>query len=313
MSIMITGGTGLIGSALARKLAKQGEQVVVFDISPNLRMIDDVKDKVKIIQGDLTIPQEINDAIKLHKVEGIFHLASVISAAAEQRIVSSFNVNFVGTVNVLEAARSFGVKKVIYSSSGAAYGDKEGKRVNEGDPCQPSNPYAIAKYFGERWGVFYHLRHGIDFRALRFPPIIGAGRKAGVMSYMSHMIEKPALGLPYESYVKEETQTAFLYVKDAARALELAYQKESVDDRIYNLNGIILTAKELADLTRARLPEAQISFNPKPELDSRVRAQHRELDDSLAQRVFSWKTEISPSAMVNDLVDEIQANPHLFQ
>ncbi|HUV76279.1 MAG TPA: NAD-dependent epimerase/dehydratase family protein, partial [Dehalococcoidales bacterium] len=110
MSILITGGTGFLGAGLARKLLKQDENVVLFDVFPRMERVSDIKDKVKVVQGDLKVWPEVLNAVKDNKVEGIFHLGAMLSLPSEDNPWASFQTNVAGTMYILEAARLFGVK-----------------------------------------------------------------------------------------------------------------------------------------------------------------------------------------------------------
>ncbi len=105
MSILITGGTGFIGATLSRKLLERGHDVVLFDVEPNYKIINDIQDGVKIIRGDITLPMDILDVVKRYEVKDVFHLAALLSDTAEKAPLSAFRVNVEGTVNVLEAAK----------------------------------------------------------------------------------------------------------------------------------------------------------------------------------------------------------------
>ena len=122
MAILITGGTGFLGAGLARKLLERGEDVVLFDVFPRLERIPDIKDKVKVIQGDLKVWPEVLNAVKDNKVEGVFHLGAMLSLPSEENPWASFQTNVAGTMYILEAARLFGVERTVFASSGATYG-----------------------------------------------------------------------------------------------------------------------------------------------------------------------------------------------
>ncbi len=123
MSILITGGTGFIGAHLAKKLVKQGRDVVLFDVAPNYKVIADIANKVKVVRGDLAQWSEVLDSVKKCEVKHIFHLGAVSSVPeAEERLMSAYRVNFDGTIHVLEAAKLLDVDKVIYTSSIASFG-----------------------------------------------------------------------------------------------------------------------------------------------------------------------------------------------
>ena len=93
MAKMITGGLGFIGSHLARKLVEIGEMVILFDVSPQSKLIDDIKDKVRVFRGDLGSWAEVLDAVKRQKVDCIYHTGALLSAAAEENPLTAYMVN----------------------------------------------------------------------------------------------------------------------------------------------------------------------------------------------------------------------------
>ncbi|MFX0184934.1 MAG: NAD-dependent epimerase/dehydratase family protein [Candidatus Hodarchaeota archaeon] len=126
MSILITGGTGFIGSFLARHLLNNSsEQLVLLDYFINQKRITDIiqNERVEIIQGDISNWSELISLGKsIDSISTIYHFASIMPPVTENKLEVSFRVNIQGTFNILEYARYFGVSKVIYASSGAVYG-----------------------------------------------------------------------------------------------------------------------------------------------------------------------------------------------
>ena len=117
MSILITGGTGFIGVGLAQKLVERGEEVILFDIAPQTERVAEIKDRVKIVRGDLKVWPEVMNVVKENNVEDIFHLGAMLSVPSEGNPWGSFQTNVAGMMYVLEAARLFGVKRVVFPIS----------------------------------------------------------------------------------------------------------------------------------------------------------------------------------------------------
>ena len=102
MSILITGGTGFIGAGLARLLLAQGEDVVLFDSVLRIERVADIKDKLKVIRGDVGVWPEVMNAVKENNIEGIFHLGAMLSLPSEDNPWASYQTNVAGTMHVLE-------------------------------------------------------------------------------------------------------------------------------------------------------------------------------------------------------------------
>jgi len=313
MSVLVTGGTGFIGSHLARRLVKEGKDVILFDIAPNFRLIDDIRDDVQVVRGDLAVWADVVDSVKKCEVEDIFHLGAVLSAAAESSPMTAFGVNFLGTLNVLEAARILGVQKVLYSSSVASYGPGLPEPVAEGARQEPRTIYGISKVFSELLGLYYWRRYEIDFRAIRFPSVVGPGRGVGGASaYSTLIIQMAALKQPYEIDVDEDARMPILYCKDAVDALITLHDSADPRSRIYNIAGVSPTALEIVEEVRRHIPDAPLKFAPQPEIVAIVDSWPATLDDKRARQELGWKLSYPLDRLVVDFINEMQDQKHLY-
>jgi threonine 3-dehydrogenase len=310
MAKLITGGLGFIGSHLARKLVKMGEEVVLLDVVSESRSIADIKNQVKVVQADLGNWAQILEVIKQNKIKAIFHTAALLSAAAEASPLSAYTVNANGTFNILEAARLFEVETVVFLSSIATYGPGLPPRVGDDTLQRPTTMYGVTKVFSERLGEYYHIKFGINFRGLRFPSIIGPGRGGGGASvYSSLMIQEPASGRPYEVFVDEETAIPLLYIEDAVAALVTVENtpEKYLKRRMYNIEGFSPAAARIADSVRKHLPGARITFHPDQEMENIVRTWPRELDGSNACHDWGWSTQYDFEKAVAHFIQEVQS------
>src|SRR5262249_43661999 len=154
---MVIGGTGACGLFVVRELIeKHGERPVVFDLRPDFTYLSDLQTKFDFVQGDITTITKIAEAVKQHKVDRILSLAAYLTMHERANPVTSFQVNAVGTQNILEVARMFDVKRVVYNSSKGALGkvgDEHGapdwKPVPEDYPRRPFNLYGVGKMASE--------------------------------------------------------------------------------------------------------------------------------------------------------------------
>ena len=319
MSVLITGGCGLIGSTLARMLVEQGEKVTVFDQTIVAARFSGIEDKVRTIRGQLGIFSNVMDAVKETKPRVIYHLGAMLSIPANADPPAAFSVNVQGFFYVMEAARLNGVEHVRFASTTATYGlDLEGSVIGDGTLQRPSTMYGTTKVFGELLGRFYRTRYELDFRAVRFPSVVGPGAVTPHVSiYNSWTIEKAVLGQPYDIFVHPNIRCALLYFKDAARSLMVldAAPKEAVKAVCYTLAGIdpIPSAGELAEAVRRIVPGARISFKP----ESFAMAYHEKLqgfrfDESSARSQLAWRTEFSLSRMIEDFVEEYKTHPERY-
>ncbi len=319
MSVLITGGCGLIGSTLARMLAGKGESVHIFDRAIIPARFSGIEGRIVTVRGDLENFSHVLEAVKQAKPRVIYHLGAVLSIPANADPPAAFAANVDGTFHVLEAARLFGVEGVRFTSTMATFGlDIEGPSIGDRTLQRPTTLYGATKVFGELLGRFYATRHGLDFRAVRFPSVIGPGATvAHVSIYNAWAVEKAALGQPYDIFVEPHIRCPVLYFKDAARSLVVldAAPKEKARTLCYTLAGIdpIPSAGELADAVRARFPSARIGFTP----DSFAMEYHEKLqglsyDESCARTELGWRPEYSLPRMIADFAEECKANPERY-
>jgi len=315
MAKLITGGLGFIGAYLARALLEKGEEVVLFDIVRASPLVQDIKNKVKIVQGDLASWAEVLEVVKQYKIDGIYHTGALLSASAEERPITAYQVNAGGTFNILEAARLFKVKRVIYLSTIATWGLGIPDTVNEDTIQMPITMYGVTKVFSERLGEYYQRKFGVDFRAVRLPSVIGPGRGlGGASAYSTLMISEPALGRPYKVFVEEDTHIALIYIKDTVDCLIRLFEADNsrLKRRVYCIEGFVATGRQISNAVKKVLPKADIQFKPDPELTQIVRSWPRHIDESRAQQEWGWKTKFLLDDAVRDFVKEVQAHPEIY-
>jgi threonine 3-dehydrogenase len=314
MAKLITGGMGFIGVYLAHALVGKGEEVVLFDIVKSSPLIKDIKGKVKIVQGNLASWAEVLEVVKQYKIDGIYHTGALLSASAEEKPITAYEVNAGGTFNVLEAARLFNVKRVIYTSTIASYG--LGLHTVDEDTIQmPISMYGVTKVFAERLGEYYQRKFGVDFRAVRLPSIIGPGRGGGGASaYSTLVISESALKRPYSVFVEEDVIMPILYIKDCVECLIRLYEADNarLKRRVYCIAGFSPTAKEICNEVKRILPNADIKFKPDLEMTEIVRSWPKYLNETKASEDWGWKTKYLLKETVEDFIKEVQGHPEIY-
>lgn len=313
MTKLITGGTGFVGSELARMLVDRGEKVILFDIAPRYESIESIKDKVTVIRGDLANWSEVLNAVSNNDVESIFHLGAMLSIPSDNNPWGAYRVNANGMMHVLEAARLFNVEKVVFSSTIAIYASQADIpiEIDESTIQLAENMYGLTKLFSELLGKFYSKKFNLDFRVVRFPTVVGPGAKTKHMAqYMAWMIDHALSGKPFEIWVEEGTRIPCFYYKDAANALLMLHDApdENIRTRAYNLAGISLTAKEFADIVRRHIPSAQITFKPDLEVMKMVGKGYGTIDESCAKNEWGWKIRFDMERMIKDFEKEYVAS-----
>ncbi len=311
MTILITGGAGLIGSELARTYLSRDQRVVIFDIGMNSVLARENPKNLLQVKGDVSNWPEVLNVVKDNEVDTIFHLAARLTVASESNAWSCVNVNAGGTFNVLEAARLFGVRQLIFTSSIGSYGVTADTVVTEDTIQRPTNIYGVTKVFSELLGMYYYKKFGLDFRGLRFPQIMGPGVVSeGIGQYNPLLIEAAILGKPFEAWVPEDTIMPMIYIKDAVRSLETLADGPEVQlrSRMYGVGQIMPapTANELLQEVKKYYPDAQVTFRPTPTAMKILETIPRYITGDCAAAEWGWKPSYSLELMVSDFIEEFK-------
>ncbi|SFN07919.1 NAD-dependent epimerase/dehydratase family protein [Thermodesulforhabdus norvegica] len=313
MADLITGGTGFLGSALARLLIEEGKRPVLFDIAPPRGVLLRYRDGYSYVRGSLSNLSEILNCFRKFRINRVFHLGGLLSLPSENSPWEAFQANVVGTYNVLEACRLEDTGMVIYGSSIATFSEGlSSPIVDDFAPQRPTSMYGVTKVFGELLGRYYSRRFGLDFRGVRLPSVVGPGARTAHMSiYNSWAIEKPLMNEPYVIPCNPDTRCPVLYFKDAARALLMLARADglALKTRIYNIGGIAppFSAEELVAVVKSKIPNAQLSFRPDPEITFLLKELGRiTFDDSAARVEWGWEPRYDLEQMVDDFIDEFR-------
>src|ERR1700677_2541952 len=221
MRLLVTGGAGFIGSNTVDALIAggPGEVAVLDDLSAGKRA--QVNPKARFHEADLRDAEKVRQIIAQERPEVIIHLAAQMDV---RRSVADppfdAQVNLVGFLNLIEAARQHGLKRVIFSSTGGAiYGEQEQFPCNEEHPRPPISPYGVAKFATEAYLFFYKAQYGIDYVALRYANVYGPRQdphgEAGVVAiFCGQMLEDKTVTI----YGDGEQTRDYVYVGDVVRA-----------------------------------------------------------------------------------------------
>ncbi len=274
MAIMITGGTGLIGSHVARHLLQEkGESdLVLFEVYPNYSQIADIRDRVTVVRGNVLEPTELLGAMQRYEVDRVIHLAYI--RGGEDNPSSSIKINCVGTTNVFEAARLQGVKRVVFASSGVLCGPRKslaGEVIDEDATPVVTSLYGACKLFNEYEAEFYWNKYGLDVVCLRVSGVLGPGRlQRGLASpgpiAQRSVYDAPGVAALGQAVVMppDDQVMDWIYGPDAAEALYCALMAKEVTHRIYNMCSDNWRAGEMTSLIRKHVPNAQITVDAEP-------------------------------------------------
>lgn len=263
MSILILGGTGLIGSRLTRRLHSLGQRVICLDLYPDYGAVADLDD-VEIVVADVTRFEDIIAAIRQYDVERIVNLAYILPPESEEKLQLAMRVNQMGMNNVFEAARLMGIRRVVYASTIAVYGlqDSFGDRpVTEDDHCYPVTVYMAHKLWNEFMAAKYMERYGMQIPGLRIANVAAPGRTKGFSAWQSKCIDELAAGNPFTVPSRRDQRLLIIHVDDTADLFAKLCLQEELNYAVYNSLAYAITAQEWADAIRAQLPDARVTFD----------------------------------------------------
>ena len=317
MKVLITGGMGVIGSEASRKFVKEGYRPVLFARRRDDSLIADIADKVDITLGDVTDLPRLLDVIKINRITHIVHAAAFVGAVSQANPPLSIEVNVGGTVNVLEAARLFDIKRVVFTSAKGIYGPLTGdygyptyRPILEDMPKNPRRIYDAAKQMGEHLCLYYNDTMGVDSVVLRFATTYGPGKTArhGKMGVTSQIVEAPAAGKPFHIAQGGDEKDDFIYNKDSALGIYLATIADNPKSRVYNIgSGIGCTLRDFERALRNHIPDADISIGPGLNFLDMPYSPHGVYDVTRARVELGFKPEYDIEKGVADYLATLRA------
>lgn len=257
---VITGGAGFIGSHIAAHLSEEGHEVIVLDslrtgFEKNLNGLN-----VQFVKGDIRDKQLVEEVVQ--GASGIFHLAALVSVPESLlRLEECIDINTIGTINILEAARKNSGCKVVLSSSAANYGNNPVLPKVETMIPEPMTPYAITKLDGEFYLKMYQDQWNVPTASLRYFNVFGPRQnpQSAYAAAVPIFINKALQNQPLTIYGDGSQTRDFIYVKDVVKANILALQSgnETYNVALGYSTSILELAEKIIEITNSK---SQIQF-----------------------------------------------------
>jgi nucleoside-diphosphate-sugar epimerase len=295
MSIyLVTGGGGFIGSHIAATLVARGQRVRVLDNFATGRRenLAPIIDDIELIEGDVADPQATRQAVEGVKI--VFHQAAIPSVP--RSIVdplASHHSNTLGTLQILLAARDAGVKRVVFASSSALYGDSPTLPKREDMPPAPKSPYAATKLAGEAYCQSFSDAYGLETVSLRYFNVFGP-RQDPLSEYAAvvpKFITALLAGRPPTIYGDGEQSRDFTYISNVVEANLLAAETADASGRAFNIAcgkraSLLELVKILNDICETNLTPEHSAPRPGD-------VRHSLADIAMAQDVLDYKITTS--------------------
>lgn len=263
MKVLVTGGAGFIGSHIARALLARGAQVRVLDnFSTGKRgNLSDLNGKLELLEGDLRDASRVTEAVR--GVEIVFHQAAFVSVPQSmQEPQNCFDVNVTGTSVLFEAARRAGVKRIVFASSAAVYGDAPDLPLTEETVLRPLSPYAASKRVDEIYGQLYTASMNLEVVALRYFNVYGPRQRpdsmyaAAVPIFIRRLLDNE----PITIFGDGGQTRDLINVRDVVRANLIASEHPAAPGQIFN----ICTGRETRVLDLIETLHEQFPSMPAP-------------------------------------------------
>jgi len=292
---LVTGGAGFIGSNIVEALLKLGHEVRVLDnfaTGKRENILPLLKDsKLSMIEGDLRSFHIVRAAVK--GVDYILHQGALPSVPRSiNDPITSNDVNILGTLNILEAAKEFGVKRVVLASSSSIYGNSETLPKEETMPVNPMSPYALTKYAQERYCQIFYQLYGLETVALRYFNVFGPNQDP--TSQYSAVIPKFIKAIMNDKepviYGDGTQSRDFTYVENNVWANLLACTAEKAPGEVINIAcGERYTLHELVQMINDILGK---NIEPRFEADRAGDVKHSLASIDKAKEILGYEVKV---------------------
>lgn len=309
--ILVTGATGQIGSeltlALRDKYGAENVVAAVYKTAPDRELMESGPFR----SIEVTSIKSVEEVVKEFQIDTIYHLAAILSSAAESRPHSAWRINMEGLTTILEIARLCNCS-VFFPSSIGAFGPSTPADNTPQDTIQrPTTLYGITKVSGELLCDYYYRRFGVDARGLRYPGLIshktppGGGTTDYAVEMFYHAIENRA----YECFLKKGTRLDMMYMPDAIRAaltLMEADPQRLKHRNAFNVTAMSLTPDELYTAIKRLIPDFTMTFRVDPVRQAIADSWPHRMDDGAAREEWGWQPEYDLSAMTRDMIEKLR-------
>jgi UDP-glucuronate 4-epimerase len=257
-TVLLTGAMGMVGRALAARLVDQNVQVIAHDRV----MAQDAAGALITVRGDLRDTHALYRLLRTHDVDTVIHAGGISGPMLlREDPFQVAEVNVIASIALIEAARACGIRRFVYLSSAAAYGDTAGGPVSEDTALRPKDIYGASKGAVELILAGYRNQCGFDGVSLRLSNVYGPGRQTTCA--VKQMLEEALAGRATHFDWGAGEYRPYCYIEDAVDAIIAAAQASVIQRSVYNVAGAEYVAMErVAAAVLKAVPGARIKFEP---------------------------------------------------
>jgi nucleoside-diphosphate-sugar epimerase len=306
---LIIGACGQIGTELVLALReKHGNQAVIA--SDVREECPNILKNGPYVQMNILNREEVRKFIIEEKVDHVYLLAALLSATAEKNPDFAWKLNMEGLFTILDLAKEGYIKRIFWPSSIAVFGPTTPKNdTPQQTIMEPSTVYGISKLAGENWCSYYHAKHGVDVRSIRYPGLISykSPPGGGTTDYAVDIFYKAKSDKQFSCFLSKDTGLPMMFMDDAIRAtlelMEAPSEKLKVRTS-YNLAGCNFTPEEIACEIQKHIPDFSISYAP----DFRqaiADSWPNSIDDSVAKKDWGWSSRFDLPKLVSIMLENV--------
>jgi UDP-glucose 4-epimerase len=304
--VLVTGGAGFVGAALARRLSEHGAEVTVLDDLTTGRD-DALPDEVTLVRGSVTDPEAVSSLVAAHPL--VFHLAArgILASTSEPR--RDFETNAGGTLNLLLAARRCKVDRIVYASSASVYGNARTTPMSEDDRPAPLSPYAVSKLTGEHYCLACAESYGLPVAVLRYSNVYGPDHHTGhaYSGVVTKFVSSVVGGRPMQVHGDGLQTRDFTFIDDVVDATLIAGRHPRAEGHVFNVGtGVETSVLDLAGAVAMTLgADAEIEHIPRREIDN---IRRRRVNVEKIRGMLGWSPRVPLDAGLRRTVESLAAS-----
>jgi nucleoside-diphosphate-sugar epimerase len=309
MATLIT-GLGLVGTSYAQHALKRGESIVFYDMAPRKDFLAHKLGtaNVTVVQGDVRDLPALVETMQKQKIDKVIHTAGLIGGKVAQPLYSGLQINVMGTINVAEAVRLTGVKRLVQISTMGTYDRRlEGDRpIDENFHRGPGEAYGNSKVAKELMVEAYQRLYGFELIIVRLANVYGVGHFAGGSGggeMIQNLLQTGIKGGVAKINQEQARDFEYIYYKDLSRALDKAATVALSGPTTLNIGtGVIVTFDDLVHTAEKLLPKLQVEIIP----GTKPRSSKQPMVIAKAKQLLGWSPEYDLEAGFTDYIKELK-------